>query len=314
MTKMVKRLGFVLALKCLLACTGGCETSKIQTPTEEATSPPVVAVTNYPLSFFAKQVAGPWIDVTFPVAKDLSQQGPSGWQPATATVMKMQHADKVFINGGGFESWLPMVTLSESSIVDTSQSIQDEWVEIAQDIAHQHGPEGEKTETETAYSTWVNPDLAIRQARTITDNLIALDPAHKAEYEANFLLLEEQLKALEQLLIERSPFVREGNLIAAQPVYQYLAQATGAKFRNLNWPLNSAIGPQQWAQLDALLEKQKTQGVLWSGKLDEQTAQEFQKRGLHVIRFDTLASAPAEGDYVSHMKANIERLGPVATK
>ena len=314
MTTMVKRRGFALALGWMLACTWGCDTSQIQTPVEKSTSPPVVAVTNYPLSFFAKQVAGPWIDVTFPVAKDLSQQGPSGWQPSAATVMKMQQADKVFINGGGFESWLPMVTLSESSVVDTSQSIQDEWVEIAQDIAHQHGPEGEKTETETAYSTWVNPDLAIRQARTITDNLIALAPAHEEECEANFLLLEEQLKVLEQLLIERSAFLRDGDLIAAQPVYQYLAQATGAKFRNLNWPLKGAISTQQWAQLDALLEKQKTQGVLWSGELDKQTAQAFQRRGLHVIRFDTLASAPTEGDYVSHMKQNIERLRPVATK
>ncbi len=313
MTTMVKPVRFFLPLSLALACVWGCNKSPEQPAKTKTTSPPTVAVTNYPLSFFAEQVAGPWIDVTFPVEQDLSRHGIDGWQPSTATVMAMQKSDKVFINGGGFEAWLPMVTLSDSSVVDTSQSITTEWVNVAQDVAHQHGPEGQKTETKTAYSTWVNPELAIRQARVITDNLTALAPEKKAEMEANFLTLENQLKTLTELLTKKSDFVRDGNLIAAQPVYQYLAQATGAKFRNLNWPLTNEISESQWAQLDEMLKGQNTQGVLWSGSLDQKTALQFESRGLHVIRFDTLASPAAEGDYFTEMKKNIGRLKAAAS-
>ena len=134
-------------------------------PTRE---PVVVYVTNYPLKYFAERIGGEQVEVHFPAPPD---EDPAYWMPDPETISKYQQADLILLNGAGYEKWVDAVSLPKSKLCHTSAEFASDYIALEDAGTHSHGPEGEHAHGGTAFTTWLDPTLAVKQADAIRASL-----------------------------------------------------------------------------------------------------------------------------------------------
>ena len=219
-----------MSFAILLSFNGCSETPSGQKASGHDT--PSVQVVNYPLQYFAERIGGELIEVEFSVPPDVD---PAFWRPDAEAVVAFQRADLIFLNGAGYAQWIDRVSLPVSRLVDTSAGFREDYIEIDDTSTHQHGPQGEHTHGEIAFTTWVDPTLGIEQARAIMTALSRKWPDHAETFESNFKSLEQDLSALDADLKRLFSLRADEPLLASHPVYQYLARRYGLEVISLHW-------------------------------------------------------------------------------
>ncbi len=156
-TSTHKARAFAAVLMILAwGCSPEPEKSAPAIPGESA--PLSVYVVNYPLAYFAERIGGEHAAVVLPVPADVD---PADWTPDADTVAVYQGADLILLNGGGYAGWVERASLPRAKLVDTSRAFQDRLVVLEKAPTHGHGPEGMHSHQETAFTTWLDPSLAI---------------------------------------------------------------------------------------------------------------------------------------------------------
>ena len=115
---------------------------------------------------------------------------PALWVPNAEQIQQLQAADAVILNGAGAESWLKVISIDRRRLVDTSGDIGDRLIPLEGSVLHQHGPEGEHSHQGTAFTTWLDSQLAILQAQSITDALIEIAPSGETAFRENMAGLD----------------------------------------------------------------------------------------------------------------------------
>ena len=298
---MMARITFVLLFLLLAACDP--QTTSVSSPAGPG-SKPVVLTTNYPLYFFASEIAGDTVDIRIPEFDG----DPAMWVPGTADLPQMQSADLIIINGAGYEAWLAFTTLRSGLLVDTTADIQDQLLPIENATLHQHGPEGEHSHEGTAFTTWLNPQIAIEQARVISRVLSGLVPAQTAGFGERLAGLEEKLSALDESLA--SVFSNFGGqpVVFSHPVYQYLQQRYELNGQSLHWEPDTEPGLKEWVGFQNLLQEHPAKLMIWEGQPSQAMIERVQQQGIKSVIFDPVANRPDSGDYFSVMSDNLVRL------
>lgn len=83
-------------------------------------------------------------------------------------------------------------------------NITDRLIALEDSVLHQHGPEGDHSHQGTAFTTWLDPQLAIAQAQSVTNALIQLAPSGETGFRNNMAKLEQELTQLDSRLAVRS--------------------------------------------------------------------------------------------------------------
>jgi len=291
-------------------CGGGERRSDPGQATEraaaEAAEPIVVYTVNYPLAYFAGRIGGEWIRVEFPVPEGTD---PAYWSPPPEAIVEYQAADLILLNGAGYASWVPRASLPDWKLVNTSSAVEGALIVADEALVHSHGPEGEHEHENTAFTTWLDPTIAIEQAKAIRDALIRVQPAHEAGFEAGFRELEADLAELDQRF-ERWATEWSGQpVLASHPVYQYLARRYRLDLRSVHFEPDALPAADQWRGLRGLMEEHPAHWMLWEGEpLPEIRARLEDDFGISAVVFDPAAGKPATGDYLSVMYDNAQRL------
>ena len=293
----MKRL-LLLLVVCLAACT---EREATETSVEVAGSAPVVIASNYPLYFFAHEIAGGAVDVRFPEIEG----DPAFWSPSADQAAMLQSADLLILNGAGYEAWLSFVTVREERLVDTTQGLQDQLLPLEEATVHQHGPEGEHTHGGTAFTTWLNPQLAIEQARAISMALAELAPEHEDDFDTRLASLESRLNSLDRSLREAFDGFRDAPVIFSHPVYQYLQDRYGINGRSVHWEPEEAPGVKAWVDFQNLLIEHPAGLLIWEGEPLAETTEKLGESGLESLVFSPVSNRPVQGDYFDVMASNL---------
>jgi zinc transport system substrate-binding protein len=230
----MKRLLMLLTL-ILMACT---EQAPVETGTTETVDKPVVVTSNYPLYFFASEIAGDAVDVQFPEIDG----DPAFWAPDGDDAALLQTANLVILNGAGYESWLAFTTLHEGRMLDTTAGLSDRLLPMDEAAVHQHGPEGEHSHEGTAFTTWLNPRLAAEQARQVTQGLTSLVPDQAERFTTRLTALEDRLNVLDAELERAFESLADESVIWSHPVYQYLQHRYAIDGRSVHWEPDQAPG------------------------------------------------------------------------
>jgi zinc transport system substrate-binding protein len=265
---------------------------------------PVVIAANYPLYFFAQRIAGDSATVRIPEFNG----DPAFWKPDGEQTRALQQADLLLLNGAGYESWRDWVTLSQESLQDTSRGFSDRLIAMNDAPVHQHGPGGEHSHGELAFTTWLDPLLAAEQAAAAKRGLDRLLPQHEREFQGRLQELTDQLQELDRELAEALEVLGDQPVIFSHPVYQYLAGRYGLDGVSVHWEPDREPGTGDWIELQRHLQRHPARFMLWEDAPLEAVAERLRELGLEPLVFHTLALPPAEGDYFDGMKANIERL------
>jgi zinc transport system substrate-binding protein len=276
-----------------------------QRPTAAAIEPLTVYTVNYPLAYFAARIGGDRVRVEFPAPPD---GDPANWAPGAEDIVAYQQADLILLNGAGYAGWTRMVTLPEDKLVDTSASFADRY--ISEDSAsHSHGPDGEHShEAEIAFTTWLDPQLAIEQARAIRDALSARQPDSAAEFQAGFESLQADLSALDRDFEALFGELGDAPVVFSHPVYQYLQRRYGIDGVSVHWEPGERPGNDELMKLADRLVSHPAQLMVWEGEPVPESVAALSAMTVDSVVLDPCGNRPGEGDYLTVMRDNVANL------
>jgi zinc transport system substrate-binding protein len=301
----MKKILLSVMVFALAACS---EKDPVNQQSEEARGKPIVITSNYPLYFFTSEIAGDVVDVRFPAIEG----DPAMWAPDGQNVSDLQTADLLILNGAGYESWLAFTTLPAGHMLDTTAGVQEMLLPIENEAVHQHGPTGEHSHQGTAFTTWLDPQLAIEQARAIMLGLSVLVPQQTGLFESNFEKLEQRLLDLDQSLSRVFTELGSQPLIFSHPVYQYLQHRYVISGRSTHWEPDTEPGTKGWIDFGNLLRGHPAKVMVWEDSPITSVRTTLEQMGLEVIVFRPVGNRPAEGDYFTVMEDNLLELSAVA--
>lgn len=297
----------VLVFVILLAgCASEPEVKKDSTPGES--KKPLVYVSNYPLQYFANRISASLIDVRLPVP---SGEDPAFWVPTPEDISELQQADLVLLNGATYESWLKNVSLPTSRLIVTTENFTERFIALEEATTHSHGPDGEHEHTSIAFTTWLDPTIAVEQARVIKDALSSRWTDHKDQFETQFDGLTQELEAIDTEIsgiVKRDPNLP---LLFSHPVYQYLTHRYGLNGRSVHWEPHEMPSDSMWQDLKTTLKSHPAQWMIWEGEPSSDIKEKLADLGIQSIVFNPCGSAPEKGDFISVMKQNISALKDV---
>jgi zinc transport system substrate-binding protein len=219
---------------------------------------------------------------------------------------KLANAQVLFKMGFPFEETLINKvgsSFKNLEVVDLQQGIKlramtEEETE-AEEAEHGHG-EAEKHGHEAGdmdQHTWLDPQLAKIQAKTIADTLIRIDPSHKDQYEKNFKGLQADLDAIHEQLKKALAPVKGKSFFVFHPAYGYFGDAYGLK----QVPVQIGGKEPTARQLARLIELAKEDGVrviFVQPQFSKKTAEALAKGiGGAVVPLDDLAP-----DYLKNLQ------------
>ncbi len=270
-----------------------------------------VAVANYPLWYFTTRIAGGHVGLVFPIPRD---QDPAFWRPDANGIRQYQQADLILLNGADYEKWRLTSVLPLANQVVTSASFADRYLTNGEVLTHSHGPEGLHSHGLLDFNTWMDPRQARLQAQAIRDELVRLLPAATKEFDANLRSLDQDLDEVDAALERASAPLGNSPLLASHPVYHYAARRYGWNLKNVHWEPDEMPSEAEWRQLEKLHAEHPGKIMIWEEDPLPAVAQRLRRMGIEPIAFETCASAPAKGDYLTAMKANADRLAAMTAR
>jgi zinc transport system substrate-binding protein len=264
-------------------------------------APLVVFTVNAPLATFAERIGGDAVEVSFPAPPDVD---PAFWSPAPEVVAAYQQADLVLRNGAGYASWVGRASLRSRRLVDTSAAFQERLIAIEDEVVHQHGPEGKHSRAAFAFSVWLDPRLAILQARAIAAAFAERRPGEKAGFEARLAGLEAELEALDRRLLAASRALGDAPLLLSHPVYQYAVARYGWNARSLHWEPDLMPADSEWEALDALLAEHPARWMLWEAEPLPEMRNRLAQQGVTIRVFSPAGGLSKTGDWLDVMQGN----------
>jgi len=295
----------LITLTVLLAGCGGGESGKTAPMAEETTPPLVVYTVNYPLAYFAQRVGGELLEVHFPAPADVD---PAFWSPDTDIIAAYQGADLILLNGADYAKWVQRATLPESRIVDTGAAFADQLIEMKGVTTHSHGPGGAHEHKGWAFTTWLDPAMAIQQAEAITRTLITRRPVFEAEFNERFTSLSDELQGLDQRLAAAAEEIGGAPLVFSHPVYQYLIRRYGLNAVEVHWEPDEVPDGDDWKNFEAILKEHPAHWMLWESHPAETTVAGLSDLGIKALVFNPAGNRPHTGDFMTVMAANAAAL------
>jgi zinc transport system substrate-binding protein len=278
-------------------------------PGASAKALPVVYVANYPLDYFARRIGGDAVTVVFPMTES---GDPAFWQPSLEVITAYQKADLILLNGANYSGWVNKVALPGSRTVDTSAAFATAFITSGETVTHNHGPQGAHSHAALAFTTWLDPQLALKQAAQVAAALTRLRPDKATGIQQRLAELKTDWNALDAELKASTAAHRGEVVIASHPVYQYLERAAGLNLHSLHWEPDAEPDTRQWEDLRSLLASQPAHWMIWEEEplpaVRTRLETEF---GLRCVVFNPCGNRPAEGDLLEAMRANVRALAEV---
>ena len=148
---------------------------------------------------------------------------------------------------------------------------------------------------------------AIKQAETIKNALILMQPTQKAQIEQSYLQLKDELLVLDKEFRNALKDLQTP-MIASHPVYQYFARAYGLDLKALLWEPEMKIDEKAQTEINALLAVHPAKIMIWEGEPIKENLEYVQGLGLQNMVIEPCMNRPTEGDFITVMKANLRTI------
>ena len=131
-------------------------------------------------------------------------------------------------------------------------------------VTHTHGPGGAHTHGELASITWLDPTLAIEQARAIEAAFSQKWPDSSIRFKEGLTALEADLTELDARLEAVTQQIDEP-LVTSHPVYQYLKSRYELDVRSVEFEPDMLPDERALAGLREILSEHKAKWMIWEG-------------------------------------------------
>ncbi|MEM1448781.1 MAG: zinc ABC transporter substrate-binding protein [Planctomycetota bacterium] len=291
---------------CLVPLLGTLACGPGAPPTSPVDAASGVHAVNYPLQYFAQRIAGEHLEVRFLAPPDVD---PAFWSPRDEDILALQSAELILLNGATYAKWIDLVTVPLERTVVTSAAFEGELLELPATATHSHGESGSHAHVGIDFNTWLDPTLARQQAASVLAALVDHLPDHAKELRANAAALDEDLASLDTAYRELSAGTDAPLLLASHPVYGYLAARYGWDVRSLLWEPEGMPSEAEWEAFDAIVSQHSARWMLYEDTPAPEIAARLREDfGIETVVLRPCGNRPAEGDYLTEMRAGLERL------
>ena len=292
----------VLTFFAFAGCSDSDSPIRPETHAGRPAEPLIVYVVNYPLQYFAERIGGEHVKVVFPAPADVD---PAYWSPSAEIVAAYQQADLILLNGAGYAGWVARASLPQAAKVDTGAAFADRLIPLESAVTHTHGPEGAHEHGAFAFTAWLDPTLAIEQARAVARAFEQARPAQAQTFRRSFDELTAELTDLDRRLSAVAEKLGSEPLLFSHPVYQYLIRRYDLNGRSLHWETNAA---PDLGELARALEDHPARWMVWEAEPLPETVEALNDAGIVSVVFAPCGRAPEAGDLMSEMERNLSRL------
>ncbi|MFZ5868342.1 MAG: metal ABC transporter solute-binding protein, Zn/Mn family [Thermodesulfobacteriota bacterium] len=258
---MIRRLSVLIALMLIIVLCGILSADAEVKPSGKVK----VFVSILPMAYFVERVGGSNVEVSVLVGPG---QDPHTFEPTPKLMTRMAGARVLFKIGFPFEQSLIKKigsTFKNLEVVDLQQGIKlramTEDEKEAEEAKHGHGEAKGREHSHEAgemdQHTWLDPQLAKIQARTIADTLVRIDSGNRAQYEKNLKDFEADLDAVHERLTKALAPVKGKSFYVFHPAYGYFGDAYGLK----QVPVQIGGKEPSAKQLARLIDSAKKDGV-----------------------------------------------------
>jgi zinc/manganese transport system substrate-binding protein len=212
-----------------------------------------------------KQVGGDMLDLTILVGPDSDAHV---YSPSPADAKAVADARIMFVNGLGFEGWIPRLVKAsgtKGAVVIASQGIKARRADDGRQHGHAHG------HSESDPHAWQSVANAKIYVANIRHGLMRVDPANRTAYEANAARYLAQLEALEREIadeVARIPAERR-RIFTSHDAFGYFKAAYGIDFiAPQGVSTESEASAQDVARIITQIKRQKIPAVFLENVTD----------------------------------------------
>jgi zinc transport system substrate-binding protein len=264
-----------------------------------------ILTVNYPLFYFAERIGGEWIDLNYVIPDGVD---PAFWTPDELALKQYQEADIIFINGADYAKWINNVSLASSRIVNTASSFEKDLIRLNTTSSHSHGPDGEHEHEDSAFTVWLDFELAVKQAEAIRAHLVKKIPDQSILISQNFEKLKQDLLLIHNELLKAGGKYENQMIIGSHPVYQYLARAYNLNMESVHFEPHEFPSKSQWHTLDHMIKKNGASIMLWENQPSAENEKELNDRKVKSRVFIPCGNKPSKGDFLSIMHDNLKSI------
>ncbi|MEW6476025.1 MAG: metal ABC transporter substrate-binding protein [Actinomycetota bacterium] len=226
-------LAAVLTLAAACGDGGGNSQQAAKRPATEggsvSTRLPVVATTTH-LTDFVRIVGGDHVDVYGILKPNVDAHD---FEPSPADIAELAQAKIIVKNGVGLEEWFDSTIRNagtKATIVEAAQGVTIRRGEGGHDDEAEEGHEGEEAHADGDPHIWQDPRNAKVMVRHITAALVAADPAHRADYEANEAAYRAELDRLDAEIAAEIAGLTNKKIVTNHDAFGYYIDRYGLEF------------------------------------------------------------------------------------
>jgi zinc transport system substrate-binding protein len=287
-----------------------------------------VVASFYPLYDFTKKIGGDHVNVINLVPTGVE---PHDWSPKGRDMQSVANAEMFVYLGAGFEGWVDDTLKSlpkdaKLSVLEASAGLElIEASEEEEEHGHDHGHEEEKKDSHDKAGdgheehwdphVWLSPVNAKKMALAIKDNLIKIDAAHQADYEANYTKYASQLDQLHNKFKDTLSPLPKKEIVVTHQSFGYLAKEYGLSQKPI-MGLSPDAEPtsKDLKEINEFIRTNNIKYIFFEELVSDRLAKTLAKDA----KVDTLVLNPVEGlteeqfkagaDYISVMDSNLNNL------
>ena len=214
----------------------------------------VVAAENF-YGDMASQIGGANVAVTSILSNP--DDDPHLFEASPDTAKALTDAKIVIVNGVDYDPWMEKL-LGAHKAPDRKEII------VARLVGHKPGDNPH---------LWYDPGYMKAAAKALVADLIAVDPAHKADYEQGEAKFMDSLKPLDDKIAAMRKSYAGQPVTASEPVFGYQAGLIGLKVHNEKYALaimnNAEPTPSEVAAFENDLKGKKVKAMLYNAQASE---------------------------------------------
>lgn len=219
MRKGIVLLVCVCVAAMVAACAGGSKADR-----EDAR---VITVSILPQKYFLEKIVGDRFDVKCMLDKG---GNPETYEPSMSYMMNLEKSDAYFLMGNiGFELSI------RSKIKEYNPDIKvcdvSEGIELISGSHHFDADDKEGIDPHT----WTSVANARVIIKNMLDDVVELDPEHKAEYESNYRDFDRELSEFQDSIALRLQSAKGGAFVVWHPSLSYFARDYGLEQISLEY-------------------------------------------------------------------------------
>ena len=305
------RVLFLFAL-CIIALS--CQGKEADT----ASGKLVVVTTLFPLYDFAKNVAGPRVDISLLLPPGME---PHGFEPRPADILKLNSADLFIYTSPEMEPWaanlLKGLQNKKIGVVNASLGIVPGEQHEGKNTHPEHHERADHVhKSDVDPHLWLDFSNAMRMVDNIRDGLIRKDPSGREIYEKNAAAYNEKLKDLDNRYRAALQHCRVRSVISAGHfAFHYLAGRYGLEYYSVyGFSPDAEPTPGSIARVARILKQKGSHYLFYEELLDPRVARTIaSETGSSLIRLHGAHNLTREefdrGEtFISIMNVNLDHL------